>query len=392
MSAINLFVSIICLILVISCTSPPRENDLGNVEKIISCVKKNWNLTDFFKLSEIVPLETNSECFITKIERAIVKNDRIYILDKEANAVFLFSREGKFLNKICKVGKGPAEYQGLVSIDVTDNAIYLLVWQSRQKLMRFDLDLNFVNEEVLPITCGAIKMVKNGLVCYANNSCNKLLNNNGYNHNFAFLNNQRKVEWESLPFLKSHCGYSNLYGITGGYNFTESSLGQVYFTKPFSDYIFKVNDQELSRSIKLKIDHEGLENAEHSMDKDDLYKYYQQDGLIKSIYNVFVGKNFMYFNTFIGDNSYKGLIQNNEAYICLNQGLDAAIGLHTVYVVGQVDKSECIISTISALHVSKLCNKPGNIVPEEVQEIGRNLNPNDNPILLFFEYKKLRDI
>jgi hypothetical protein len=67
-------------------------------------LKKGLDVSDYFDLNEIVCLETNKNCFISGIDKMTIRNDRIYILDREAKSLFLFDRKGKFISKIHMVG------------------------------------------------------------------------------------------------------------------------------------------------------------------------------------------------------------------------------------------------------------------------------------------------
>src|SRR5699024_8204591 len=54
-----------------------------------------------------VPLETTGESIITGIERSIVYRDKIYILDIFGESILLFKKDGKFIRRIGRKGKGP---------------------------------------------------------------------------------------------------------------------------------------------------------------------------------------------------------------------------------------------------------------------------------------------
>ena len=73
------------------------------------------NNTRDIKLSDIadevqyIPLETNSECILSKGYTIVPTKDYFFIADGE-KPLFVFDREGKFVRKIGKVGKGPGEF------------------------------------------------------------------------------------------------------------------------------------------------------------------------------------------------------------------------------------------------------------------------------------------
>ena len=63
-----------------------------------------------FDRFEPIVLETNDSSLITIIEKAEIRNDTIFILDRKKPRLLLFDLEGKFLRNIGKVGDGPEEY------------------------------------------------------------------------------------------------------------------------------------------------------------------------------------------------------------------------------------------------------------------------------------------
>jgi hypothetical protein len=72
--------------------------------------KKRTKLSSLIKVVELIPLETNNDCLIGKINKIIISKNRIYILDKNrAKSVFVFNRKGQFVNKIASNGKGPMD-------------------------------------------------------------------------------------------------------------------------------------------------------------------------------------------------------------------------------------------------------------------------------------------
>ena len=98
------------LFLLVSCKNDSPQNAgrsiLVNTNKI--------DTTSFFlddKLNKHIVLETTPESTIGTIDKLIVRENKIYIMDKEiTKSLFVFSIEGKFLYKINRAGRGPGEY------------------------------------------------------------------------------------------------------------------------------------------------------------------------------------------------------------------------------------------------------------------------------------------
>ena len=98
-------------------------------------ILKQFVLED--ELNKHIVLETTPESTIGTIDKLIVRENNIYILDKEITKyLFVFSIEVKFLYKINRAGRGPGNiYPYDFSIDNSKNEI--LIWDIDQKKILF---------------------------------------------------------------------------------------------------------------------------------------------------------------------------------------------------------------------------------------------------------------
>lgn len=62
---------------------------------------------------EIIPLETNDECFISDVKRIGFYKDKIYVLDETNNGILVFDSQRKYQKRIGKQGDGLGEYAQL---------------------------------------------------------------------------------------------------------------------------------------------------------------------------------------------------------------------------------------------------------------------------------------
>ena len=86
-----------------------------NSKEIINNIKLSEQITDV----KYIPLETNDNCLIGQWIKVAFWDNDIYVWDHDATKrVYRFSKEGKFLNSIGRVGQVPCEY-----LDPTDNRI-----------------------------------------------------------------------------------------------------------------------------------------------------------------------------------------------------------------------------------------------------------------------------
>jgi hypothetical protein len=148
-------------VLFASC-SPKNEKDSTYHEiSIFSNSLASLNSTQLVNEVSIIPLETNSENIIGGITKLIRTDDKYFILDaKSAKKIFVFSKEGDFLYSIGDLGKGPGEYLNIMdfSIDLIFN--YILILDDERKILKTDLDGNFILEKAVPKECRSLTNIE----------------------------------------------------------------------------------------------------------------------------------------------------------------------------------------------------------------------------------------
>jgi hypothetical protein len=149
----NLFKTYFIQIALFSCFSCGRENATGVKGLVIDIqAEKEIFHSDMFDDFEIIPLETTDAGLVGEISQILLFKDLIFVLDRNlANAVFIFSREGKLLRKIESKGMGPSELFAPVNIAFNEANQELIVFDGRQaKFLFYDVEGNFLRENKKP--------------------------------------------------------------------------------------------------------------------------------------------------------------------------------------------------------------------------------------------------
>ncbi len=137
-------------ILLFACKNTNKSFD--STEYGFSTKTIRWDLNKDFEIKEIVKniqciiLEDTPESIFSTINKLIIKNDRIYILDIEgARSLLVFDINGKFIHKIGKQGNGPGEYsRSLINFTVNENDDVLLYDYAKRKMMRYDKNGKYI--------------------------------------------------------------------------------------------------------------------------------------------------------------------------------------------------------------------------------------------------------
>lgn len=146
------FLLIGMLVLYTSCKQASPEKNVKPYFTHIDLAGNLDNTTSSLLLSnvagtiEIIPLETKKECLISKVEDMWLAGDNIIIFSHYKQSLLRFSRDGKFLNKIGIIGKGPGEcvYIGGVAVNEAQNEVYINLGDGIQAgFMVYDFEGHF---------------------------------------------------------------------------------------------------------------------------------------------------------------------------------------------------------------------------------------------------------
>ena len=150
-----------------------QENKL--VEHIIEIPDNNKEilLSSFCESANIIRLETNKDCLIANIDKILPYKEKLYILDRVSNAIFVFEQSGKYDKTLFKVGNGPGEYVQLMDMDIADDKLFLLDF-ARQHVMIYDTDnLDYIDKFRYSSYASQITCTKDGFLLYNEPSGNK---------------------------------------------------------------------------------------------------------------------------------------------------------------------------------------------------------------------------
>lgn len=229
-------------ILIISCTE--SANSVTTISFNPQMKPRSVSDTGIFKEVRLVQLESDS-CIVGRVDKIICNDSLIYILDADiAKEVLIFSKDGKFVNKISRQGHGKYEYTQLWDIffDREKNELCLLS-RYDQKMISFTPDGKTILEErCLPKMFSHILPIEEGYIGYMQNySQNPSLPFNIWTMD-KFLNLLDGFV-RINPQLESRC--------TGGVN-TMSVYGEVVYFKPeYENIIYQIKDGKVSQRYIL---------------------------------------------------------------------------------------------------------------------------------------------
>ena len=98
-----------------------------------------------------VPLETTDQSLIQGIHKMATSDDKIVICDLVQNTIFIFDKDGHFINSINKEGPGPQEYSSIqnFAVDFQKKEIYICDYQLKYRILTYSFNGEFIRESKL---------------------------------------------------------------------------------------------------------------------------------------------------------------------------------------------------------------------------------------------------
>jgi len=102
------------------------------------------SIFDYFKHIELIPLETNENVLIGRLEKLIIHQNRFYIFDSHQLTVLVFDESGKFIFKVGKRGRGPGEFGDLDDVIINPYTGHLELLNPWGWIYSFYLNGNYI--------------------------------------------------------------------------------------------------------------------------------------------------------------------------------------------------------------------------------------------------------
>ena len=381
MKLLNYVLIIFCLIFM-SC----QENETS--DKII-CEFENWNYSDYFNLDTLIKLETSEECLITKIDRIIKKNNRLFILDNTNKSLFVYTSKGEYIDKINPIGKGPGEYLNLVDMEVDDSAIYILAWTKRQKLLKYDWDLNLISENSPPVRAHAFKHYQDRWIFYSGNINDEKLKNGHSFYNLSFFDNDYNLLNNYLPYNDSYNGRASYYGGSGANRFFESNDGRLIFSEPYNNSIYFLSRDGIDSSITVYNGSPDLKPYKEEMKSDAFIKKIMEGNSILSLSSFYLLEDILIFN--LHTNNYVARCINTPSGVKMvkreGKGIDPDFKISTTFTKGFDYDNNRIISIIHPIFLINYYKNGEDRFPF-ISSVAKNTQRTDNPSIVFLSLKE----
>lgn len=338
------------------------------------------------ELSKYLKLETNDDCAINYIDKIIIKDGIIYILDIRSKSVFAFNLEGKYLRKFYHYGRGPGEYTNLRDFEISndgENIFMIDIYQN--KLYQYTIDDVFLQELKLDFGTNSFAFIDENLFVFYQKNRPNAKSDKFFNNNIVFWNFEKQLPLNGYFPIKEN------RRMIGDYSLYRSK-DQIFYCPFSTDKVYKISKEGISPYLSFN---------GSKLIKDELWEIESTREFIRELRK---SKYYYRFRNFYKANDVItfALSQENHSYkifYSISTGeIEYGIGVLSTNpnrIPGNIEiKGVYGDDFVTYFQPSAIMNNSNEIFPifknnsklhKKLIQIAEKTNISDNPILVFFQ-------
>lgn len=360
--------------LLLSCTgvSTKTMEEAGNICANIDSLSMAELNVNFLRY---IPLETNEQSLISNITKVVFVDHCFYIFDRLAKRVVVFSDKGKYLYHIQKIGNGPGEYVEPIDMNVAQNGTIYIADNATQRIIEYTHEGKKFKDINVGFYFGGFALSGDGNFYLADIREKGMLTISLAK--FEVETNKLTVIEAYEPALKRSIMYFNSHLFYHSYDRT-------YYYARFTPFVYALDGNNVSKQIELQTTKLPTKEQIAEWEKQKIGERFDAKGLICSLSGCYETKDFILLvsmsaypiYTFIETKEHK--VYNFQA---LGKRLNGNSGIRGV-------ADSCFISFCipSQRNISHILEVNENLKEEETKQF-KELQEDDNPILMLFDFK-----
>ena len=360
----------VCLALLASCAGSEHK---GDCVEITVDIHRQGEIKDFIKsMDGYVFLETNDSSILQGIDKLKIEDDVIYIADGDVLQMF-GKKDGKWLGKIDRQGRGPGEYMYINDFDVYESEIYVLtgdriiVYDNLGSALR-TVKLKYAYDKFCIIDRGRIWL-------YSSRS-----NDGKFNFVLIDPSEDSKVLAKYDPFEENES-----YLFSDNRPFFGEESGFVYTAQIYDNIVYRLSEDEYEPVYEFDINLKNRVTQEelHGSGYEKLSEKYKNEESLRNIEYIGIDNNTLFaeFSSFLTERGYResfvkmDLKTGATEHYLINEAIDPAFPLFDSSSIRGYE-GKTVISSIYAAWAKKQGEDFGF---EDLAAISKY----DNPVLVF---------
>lgn len=383
---------VLIFVIFVSCSSPSIEETYSDILKF-TFENKNIKFEDVFSKATIIPLETTKQTIIANIDQIDVFDNHFIILDKKTKSVFVFTKTGRFVNRIGSTGKGPGQYIRPESFFVDQKEGTVEVYDRAQmKIVIYGINGSFKREIALKKYFHSVGKLNNQYWGFCSIIPNDGVSSQKKNTLKFIVFNESGQEVDRIFGKEIHDEEYHSTGYISAYN-----DNYISFVEPFSNAVYTIIDNKVKSSYKL-------DYSTFSPPLDELKRINNSKNLKRgakiSLMNEFINKYPFMFASFSENKKWlyflnifrtTTLIYNKETKSVKEfSGLTHSENSWETYFPALKITEDKLISVINPQFLYSIGNnkKANDARRNSFRDILSKIKESDNPLIIEYEIKQ----
>lgn len=348
----------------------------------VSLDRQQENIADttlFYSMRE-VRLESAPEYAINHINKVLMADSTLYIMDKRQKRVLLFGLDGRHMGTIADIGHGRGEYVDLIDVAVDRYRRELLLLVYPKGIMHYTLDGKFKHKDTLDVFFSEIGCDRS--FYYLHDAGHSLM---AINKETGERRNLLELDGDRAPFC-SLSGDDRLYDCGD----------RLFFTRYFDNNIYELTGGEVTAQYSIDFGKYAFPESEmkERFDCTELFIGAQKRNRIYAITKLKVGRRYAMFSSNLDNLTVFDIQTGRSFFTSAKQGWPYSVALRMTCdylpVNGTADKVCLVVEPSNLTSVSDLVAKhPENarLFSEHTLQLARSFSLSDNPLLVICSLK-----
>lgn len=226
------------------------------------------SIDELFEIQDIIKLEVTDESVMGSISVMHIMDDKLYIYSRSQNTIYIFSDQGKYINKIFDKGQGPNEYVNIKSFETDHKKKQIIVTDAfSNKVLIYDSLGKHIKTITLDFFPETVASAGSGFIHFYSKAKGRYSNTEMENRMFHFLDDKGKflyalkqddtpLELAVAPYLELECLKDGTFLYHPAlsdtiYSVNDSLIQAKYVLYSISEY--KIMDYKKRQTVKFVI-------------------------------------------------------------------------------------------------------------------------------------------
>lgn len=381
---INTCIMLAIVTITIACGGVKEDENYISKDQPLQTIRVSISDSIYENVNDLLEMDSylilSSDVYLGEIERAIIVDERLYVLDSQPKIV-CFNPDGTVRYQIASKGRGPGEFLRIVDFSVDSENNHLKLYDSsRRKLLNFSLsDGKFVDEQGIDIAPMGLASFDGGNYFHNPYTIN-YPDSKEFHYSLLWAKNDLNIEKKHFPHDPLTADFYFTFGKEHPFFYNSEHL--LYNTR-FESIVYSLVDGEAIPLYDIQLP--------NPMPKNYLKENPEGMELLSSGYSVVLSdiyqcENILYFsfvnNIYCIFSFYD--LEKQELIYCGGRVLPKpSKALPVYYPIRGVYKNR-FFTFVNPSTILKLKQDNFDVIPKKMLSIQEY----DNPVLVFYSLKK----